>query len=329
MNERTSGEIKLKKTVGRDVAIGLGLVCLLLIAGLGIAAAYYTTTISNRNNEVNTLNSRISGLNATLGQLNATISNQNRTITELNDKVDSLTTELQMARDGDISAQTAHGMVNNGVLTVDVRTPDEYDIMHINNSINIPYYNMTDFPTRLSPLAGKQNTQLILYCRSGVRSKNAWLYLNSTGYNEIYDVLGGINAWRALNYTVWEAPSESISLKEAWWMVEAGQGVGGTFPEMIILDVRDATAYANGHLPNATNIPYINDYDFKSEITSALSGKQNSEIVVYCDGGACQLSSMASSVLIENGFTKVYWIPDGFSGWVAAGYPISTIGKAA
>jgi phage shock protein E len=225
---------------------------------------------------------------------------------------------------GDISAQTAYGMVNSGILVVDVRTPDEYDIMHINNAINVPYHNMTDFPTRLAPLAGKQNTPMILYCRSGIRSKNAWLYLNSTGYTEIYNMLGGINAWRALNCPVWEAPSESITLTEAYWMVEAGQGVNGTFPNMIIVDVRDETSYTSGHLPNATNIPYIDDFDFKSRIVSVLSGKENSEIVVYCAGPLCEMSSMASSVLIENGFKKVYWVPDGYSGWVAAGYPIDT-----
>jgi rhodanese-related sulfurtransferase len=313
-----------RKTVGRRVALALGLVCVLLIAGLGMAAAYYTVTINNRDNEVNTLNSKISGMNATLNQLNTTIGEQNKTIAELNSTIDSLSAELQMARDGDISAQTAYRMVNSGVLVVDVRTPSEYDIMHINNSVNIPYYNMTDFATRLSPLAGKQNTQMILYCRTGVRSKNAWLYLNSTGYTEIYNMLGGINAWRALNYTVWEAPSEAISLTEAWWMVEAGQGVKGTFPNMVIVDVRDAASYAIGHLPNATDMPYVNDFQFKSEITSVLSGKENSEIVVYCNGDGCELASMASSVLIENGFTKVYWIPDGYGGWVAAGYPIDT-----
>jgi rhodanese-related sulfurtransferase len=304
MSETKPDVTKPKKVVGRVVAVALGLVCVLLIASLGVTIAYYTM-----NN--NTLNSKISKLDSELNQLNATITEQNK--------------QRQLARDGDILVQTAYRMVNSGVLVVDVRTPYEYDIMHINNSINIPYYNMTDFATRLSPLAGKQNTQLILYCRTGIRSKNAWLYLNSTGYNEIYNMLGGINAWRAMNYTVWESPSRSISLMEAYWMVERGQGVNGTFPNMVIVDVRDAASYAAGHLPNATNIPYINDFDFNKTITTVLSGKsKNSEMVVYCSGGGCDLSSMAASVLIENGFTHVYWIPDGYSGWVNAGYPIQT-----
>lgn len=310
MKETKPGEKEPKKVLRKSVSLALGIICILLIASLGGAIAYYTMTINNKTNDLNTISSEISGLNATIYQLNATIN--------------SLNTQLQMARDGNVTPQTAYVMANSGVLFVDVRTPDEYDIMHVNNSINIPYYNMTDFATRLAPLAGKQNTQMVLYCRTGIRSINAWLYLNSTGYTEIYNMLGGINAWRAMNYSVWEAPSSQISLTEARWMVDLGQGINATFPNLIIIDVRDSASYTIGHLPNATNIPYTDDFSFNSSIKSILSGTETSEIVVYCAGGGCELSSMAASVLIEDGFTNVYWMPDGLSSWAAAGYLVVT-----
>jgi len=112
---------------------------------------------------------------------------------------------------GDITADLAWQMMTNGsfpsLTVVDVRTPAEYSIMHIQGAINIPYYNATDFSTRLSPLAGKADTEIIVYCGSGVRSHNAWLYLNSTGdYHRLYNLLGGISGWIAANYTVWRAP---------------------------------------------------------------------------------------------------------------------------
>jgi rhodanese-related sulfurtransferase/outer membrane murein-binding lipoprotein Lpp len=317
MNETKRSQAKPKKFLGGSVGLAVGIICILLIASLGGVIAYYTMTISSKDNKLNSLGSEVSQLNATVNQLNATITEQNNTINSLN-------AELQMGRDGDVSPQTAYVMENSGVLFVDVRTPDEYDIMHINNSINIPYYNMTDFATRLAPLAGKQNTQMVLYCRTGVRSLNAWLYLNSTGYTQIYNMLGGINAWRAMNYSVWQAPSGPITLGEARWMVDLGQGINGTFPNLIIIDVRDSASYTGGHLPNATNIPYVDDFSFNDSIMSPLSGKENSTIVVYCAGGGCELSSMAASVLIEDGFNYVYWMPDGFSGWQAAGYLVVT-----
>jgi phage shock protein E len=305
------------KVVGKNVVIILGIICILLIAGLGGAIAYYMMAINDKDSELDMLRSEVSELNATSNQLNATI-------TELNNTINSLNVELQMARDGDVSVQTAYRIMNSGALVVDVRTPDEYNIMHVNNSIDIPWYNATDFATRLAPLAEKQNNQILLYCRSGIRSRNAWLYLNSTGYTQIYNMLGGINAWRAMNYSVWEAPSGPINLNEARWMVDLGQGANGTFPNLIIIDVRDNSSYTAGHLPNATNIPYTDDFTFNDTIRSVLSGKENSEIVVYCAGGGCELSSMASSVLIEDGFTKVYWMPDGLSGWADAGYLVIT-----
>lgn len=346
-------ETKPKKFLGGSVSLALGIICILLIASLVGVMAYYTMAINNKDNDLNTLRSEVSEMNATVNQLNSTTIEQNNTISTLgsevselnstvsrlnvtiseqNNTINSLNATLQMARDGDVSAQTAYVMANSGVLVVDVRTPDEYDIMHVNNSINVPYYNITDFANRLAPLAGKQNTQMVLICRSGIRSKNAWLYLNSTGYTEIYNVLGGINAWRAMNYSVWEAPSGPVSVTEARWMVDLGQGINGTFPNLTIIDVRDSASYTDGHLPNATNIPYTDDFAFNETIRSVFSGKEDSEIVVYCAGGGCELSSMASSVLIENGFTKVYWMPDGFSGWTAAGYlvvtPYGTTGSA-
>lgn len=339
MNETKPSQTKPRKFLRGSVSLALGIICILLIASLGGVMAYYTMAINSKDTDLSTLGSEISELNATVNQLNATIIEQsnttnslnatvnqlNATIIEQNNTINSLNAELQLARDGDVSAQTAYVLANSGVLFVDVRTPDEYDIMHVNDSINVPYYNMTDFATRLAPLAGKQNTQMVVYCRTGVRSKNAWLYLNSTGYTEIYNMLGGINAWRAMNYSVWEASSGPINVTEARWMVDLGQGINGTFPNLVIIDVRDSASYTAGHLPNATNIPYTDDFSFNDTIRSVLSGKENSEIVVYCAGGGCELSSMAASVLIEDGFTNVYWMPDGFSGWAAAGYLVVTL----
>jgi hypothetical protein len=72
-----------KKVVRRGVAIALGIVCILLIAGLGGAMAYYTVTINNKDNEVNSQK-------ATISQLNATIEDQNNTINQSNTNVTNL-----------------------------------------------------------------------------------------------------------------------------------------------------------------------------------------------------------------------------------------------
>jgi DNA-binding transcriptional ArsR family regulator/flagellar basal body-associated protein FliL len=63
MSETKASETKPKKVVGRSVAIALGIICILLIAGLGGAFAYYTMVIHSKENELASANNTISQLN--------------------------------------------------------------------------------------------------------------------------------------------------------------------------------------------------------------------------------------------------------------------------
>ena len=58
-----SPETKPKRVVGRSVAIALGITCILLIASLGGALAYYTMIIHNKENELGSANNTINQLN--------------------------------------------------------------------------------------------------------------------------------------------------------------------------------------------------------------------------------------------------------------------------
>lgn len=74
---------------------------------------------------------------------------------------------------------------------LDVRTPEEFAAGHIPNAINIP--NETIGASEISALPDKD--QLILvYCRSGRRSKEAAQKLVSLGYTNIVE-FGGILDW--------------------------------------------------------------------------------------------------------------------------------------
>ena len=78
-----------------------------------------------------------------------------------------------------------------GYIILDVRTPEEYAAGHIPNAINIP--NETIGASEISALPDKD--QLILvYCRSGRRSKEAAQKLVSLGYTSIVE-FGGILDW--------------------------------------------------------------------------------------------------------------------------------------
>ena len=79
----------------------------------------------------------------------------------------------------------------SGYIILDVRTPEEFAERHIPGAINIP--NETISTEEIPELPDKD--QLILvYCRSGNRSKQASEKLAALGYTNIVE-FGGINDW--------------------------------------------------------------------------------------------------------------------------------------
>ncbi len=92
-----------------------------------------------------------------------------------------------------IDQETARQMmaVDDGHVIVDVRRPDEYAAGHIPGAILIP--NETIGSVRPAELADL-NQIILIYCRSGNRSKQAAQKLSRLGYTKIYE-FGGINTW--------------------------------------------------------------------------------------------------------------------------------------
>ena len=76
-------------------------------------------------------------------------------------------------------------------IILDVRTTEEFAEKHIPNAINIP--NETIGSEELAELPDK-NQLILVYCRSGNRSKQASEKLAALGYTNIYE-FGGINNW--------------------------------------------------------------------------------------------------------------------------------------
>lgn len=78
------------------------------------------------------------------------------------------------------------------VLVLDVREQSEYDAGHIPDAVLLPV-NDIDEETAADVIPEKDTTVLV-YCRSGSRSKTAAGKLAELGYTEIYE-FGGINTW--------------------------------------------------------------------------------------------------------------------------------------
>ena len=92
-----------------------------------------------------------------------------------------------------ISQEEAKNMMtkDDGHVVVDVRRADEYAAGHIPGAILIPNEEIgTERPAELPDL----DQIILIYCRSGNRSKQAAQKLFDMGYKRIYE-FGGINTW--------------------------------------------------------------------------------------------------------------------------------------
>ncbi len=92
-----------------------------------------------------------------------------------------------------VSAEEAQRIMKteSGYQIVDVRTPEEYASGHIPNAICIPNESIGKEPP--AELSDKKQL-LLIYCRSGRRSKEAANKLVELGYENVVD-FGGIIDW--------------------------------------------------------------------------------------------------------------------------------------
>lgn len=79
----------------------------------------------------------------------------------------------------------------SGYIILDVRTVQEYSEKHIPNAVNIPNESIG---TEEIPALPDKNQLILVYCRSGNRSKQASEKLAALGYTNIVE-FGGINSW--------------------------------------------------------------------------------------------------------------------------------------
>jgi len=93
-----------------------------------------------------------------------------------------------------ITAEEAKEMIDtlDDEIILDVREQDEYDTKHIPDAILLPV-GMIDEDTAEGVIPEKDSVVLV-YCRSGNRSKTASNKLVQLGYTQVYE-FGGINDW--------------------------------------------------------------------------------------------------------------------------------------
>jgi UPF0176 protein len=94
-----------------------------------------------------------------------------------------------------------------GTYIIDTRKPFEYEVGTFKKSINPNINNFRDFPKYLNKL--KKDKPVAMFCTGGVRCEKTSVYLKKKGFNNIYQLNGGI-----LNYL------QKIKKKDSLWKGE-------------------------------------------------------------------------------------------------------------
>jgi thioredoxin 1 len=93
----------------------------------------------------------------------------------------------------DVKAFNTRMASSEDKIVLDVRTNDEYNQGHLENAVMIDYYK-PDFKQRLAKL--DKAKPVFVYCAAGARSEAAAQALVDLGFKQVYDLQGGMNAWK-------------------------------------------------------------------------------------------------------------------------------------
>ena len=92
-----------------------------------------------------------------------------------------------------ITQEEAKAMMDSQeVIILDVQEQDEYDSGHIPGAVLLPVGTIDE--TTAAEVIPEKDSTVLVYCRSGNRSKTASAALADLGYTNIYE-FGGINTW--------------------------------------------------------------------------------------------------------------------------------------
>ena len=74
---------------------------------------------------------------------------------------------------------------------LDVRTEEEFEEVHICDAINLPLYEINE---KVEQVLSDKNETILVYCKSGARSKEAAFIMAKKGYTNVLE-FGGIIDW--------------------------------------------------------------------------------------------------------------------------------------
>ncbi|KFX04363.1 thiosulfate sulfurtransferase GlpE [Pectobacterium betavasculorum] len=90
-----------------------------------------------------------------------------------------------------ISLEHAHSRWQDGGVVVDIRDPQSFAVAHVPGATHLTNETLSDF-VRGTDLAAP----VMVICYHGISSRNAAQYLISLGFDSVYSIDGGFEAWQ-------------------------------------------------------------------------------------------------------------------------------------
>ncbi len=188
-----------------------------------------------------------------------------------------------------------------GAQVLDVREPDEFATGHLRGALNIGL--------AVSTPRGRDHARcarpILLIAEPG-REQEAALRLGRIGFDHVRGYLEG-------GMTALAGRSDLLSFVSRVMAPEVAAGLAETAPPLL-LDVRAPREWAERHIDGSQNLPLSRLRDRLGEIPRDRS------IVVHCAGG--YRSSIAASLLQQQGITRVVEMTGGLAAWDAAALPV-------
>lgn len=218
-----------------------------------------------------------------------------------------------------------------GAVLVDVREESEYAEGAIPGALSIPIRTLAQHLDMIP-----QDVPVVVYCASGHRAALSTAALHVLGYENVRSFPPSYAGWESAQGESGEVltttdvvadPAADIVAVVDEYMTNIPEGymtVGSldAFKEMmasanpLVIDVREASEYAEGHIEGAINIP------IRSLAQNLDQIPQDRPVVVYCASG--HRAGMATTALRVLGYENVKAYPPGWRGWTSANEPIST-----
>lgn len=92
-----------------------------------------------------------------------------------------------------VQADEAVRLFNDGAYMLDVRTAGEFKDGYIGEATNI---SVTELASKMGQLPANKEEPILVYCQTGARSSRAAGMLAKNGYANVYNLAGGIMAWK-------------------------------------------------------------------------------------------------------------------------------------